>query len=88
MAKMKPKAVLALAKRMATARVSVARCNAGPETGFAVRFRPKLAGKYVGTPGMPKSGYRTYKQALKASAAFRQLCRDFLARHTVKSVSP
>lgn len=67
-------------RKAARGRVTVYRCCAGPELGFAPRYIPKLAGTLVRfSKRRPRYGWLTLDDAIKDGIRYRQSCRDHLA---------
>jgi hypothetical protein len=66
---------LAWIRKAARGRVTVQRVCAGPETGFAPRFLPRVAGTNVSLSDRPPEGYLTFADAKYAGEIYRQSCR-------------
>lgn len=64
-----------LARKFANGAVTVWPVNAGPDQGFAERFRPRVAGLNVAPTGMPKDGYLTRGEAIAGGEQYREACR-------------
>lgn len=73
------RAEIAKLRKFARGRISVAESFAGPGTGFAPRFRPRVAGLGVAPHGMPSDGYLSRHEALVGANAYRESCRVALA---------
>lgn len=84
---MDPKA-RAKAEFFASARAGVRREDGPPETGWADRYFPTLGGKFVRPSGMPKDGYERRGQALTGARAFKQACRDAVAKRASRDPLP
>lgn len=66
---------MAWMRKASRGRVTVYRCCAGPETGYARRFLPKVAGTLVALTDRPPEGYLTFDEAKYAGETYRQSCR-------------
>jgi hypothetical protein len=73
------KEALEKARKFATGRCRVSRGHAGPETGFAIRWLPKIAGEFVRPAGMPDEGYTTPELALAGAHSFKRACAACLS---------
>lgn len=66
---------MAWMRKAARGRVTVYPCCAGPETRYARRFLPRVAGEFVALTDRPPEGYLTADEAKYAGEVYRQLCR-------------
>jgi hypothetical protein len=72
------RAQVAWMRRVARGRVTVRTIHAGPETGFALRYRPRVAGHFVSLVDTPPDGYLTSAEALSAGQTYKQQCETEL----------
>lgn len=60
-------------------RPSAAMSRLGPEHGFALRWKPTVAGERVRNADDPEDGFETKPEAVAAARRYRESCREVLA---------
>lgn len=64
---------------LARGRLAAAMSRLGPDRGFAVRWRPTVAGERVRNGDDPEEGFATKPEAVAAARRYRDSCREALA---------
>lgn len=75
---MTPKKKRNLARVFAKASISAGVRRLGPETNFAPRWYPRLAGRWVRNSDDPPNGFETRKAGCAAAERYRDSCRRAL----------